>query len=196
MFIAQKPCTFAGVDYKIGDSIKDGAVLPEAVTRLIRTGVIAEADNAGPLLPAVASIEEPEKLLVPIVVDEGVTTVEMTVEELLGAVHTIQKTDEEIIEDIKKIKNEDVLIFVDVLKGAKENIHEAAAARAEEICPSETAEEEAVKWPTTERALMDLKRDELAECATFYGMTVEEKHTKAMLTEYILNAQRQQGSDE
>lgn len=189
MFIAQKPCTLAGVDYKIGDPIPDGAVLPEAVTRLIRTGVIAEVGNAGPLLPAAASIEGVDKLLVPIVAEEGVTTVEMTVEELLGAVHTIQKTDEEIIEDIKKIESEDVLIFVDVLTGAKDNIHEAASTRAEEICKP-------VQWPTTERALMDLRKDELAECATFYGMTVEDTHTKAMLTEYILNAQKQQGSDE
>ena len=183
MYIAQKPCSFAGTSYNIGDTIPKDKVLPEAVTRLIRNGVIAEVGNAGPLLPASTSLE------VPIVADEGVTTVKMTTEELLKAIHTIQKTDDEIIADFEEIENEEVLIFIDVLTGAREGIHEAAEARAEAICGPKAPE-----IPETEKELMALTRKELAEFAAFLGMEVEDKHTKQMLTDYILEVQ--QGSDE
>lgn len=186
MYIAQKPCTFAGTEYNIGDTIPKDKVLPEAVTRLIKNGVIAEVGNAGPLLPASTSLE------VPIVADEGAFVVKMTVDELVGAVHTIQKTEEEIVADIEEVENADVLIFIDVMTGKKEAIHEAAKARAEAI--SGPQEPEAPEIPETEKELMALTRKELVEFATFLGMEVEDKHTKQMLTDYILEAK--QGSDE
>lgn len=60
MYIAKKPgCKFAGRVFKINEPIPDGYVLKEAAPRLICMGVIAEADDAGSLLPATASIEIP-----------------------------------------------------------------------------------------------------------------------------------------
>lgn len=63
MFKAEKPCNFAGTDYRIGDPIPEGVVLESAVTRLIKAGVIAEVGNAGPLLPASTSIEDEEEIV-------------------------------------------------------------------------------------------------------------------------------------
>lgn len=189
MYIAQKPCSFAGQTYRVGETIPDGVVLPEAVSRLKKGGVIAEVGGSGKLLPAATSTESTEEaqvVSVPILGEDGATYMNMTVEELLDAIATVQKTDDEIINDIAKIENEDILIFIDVMKDAAEPIHEAAAARAEEIA----AEPE---FPDTESELMRLKRDELAEIAAGYGLEVEEEHTKKMLTAYILEAQQKAG---
>ncbi len=41
-FIALKPCSFAGKQFKIGEAIPDGLVLPEVAPRLIKLGKIAE----------------------------------------------------------------------------------------------------------------------------------------------------------
>lgn len=193
MYIAQKPCSFGGHKFKIGESVPKELVLPSAVRRLTKGGVIAEVGNAGHLLPASTSIEsteEAQEVSVPILAEEGVTTARMTIDELLGAIETIQKEDDEIIADFSKIENEDVLIFIDVMKNAESPIHEAAEARASEIVQNADTEKEI---PDTESDLMRMKRDELAEIAAGYGMTVEEEHTKKMLTAYILEAQQKAG---
>ena len=57
MFIAKKPCSFAGKNYRIDDPIPDGAVLKEAITRLKNGGYIAEKAE-GPLLPSDHSLEK------------------------------------------------------------------------------------------------------------------------------------------
>lgn len=189
MYIAQKPCSFAGQTYRVGEMISDGVILPEAVSRLKKGGVIAEVGEAGPLLPAAASIESTgavQIVSVPILEKEGVTYMNMTIEELLEAIATIQKADDEIIKDIAKIENEDVLIFVDVMKDAVGSIHEAAVARAEKIAAEP-------KIPDTESALMQLKRDELEEIAAGYDLEVEESRTKRILVSNILKAQKRAG---
>lgn len=58
MYIALKSCKFGGKTYSKGSEIPDGVVLDTAAPHLIRRGVIAEAGNAGPLLPAAVSIEK------------------------------------------------------------------------------------------------------------------------------------------
>ncbi len=45
-FTALKPCNFAGTQFKIGDTIPDGMVLPEMAPRLIKMGKIAETPKA------------------------------------------------------------------------------------------------------------------------------------------------------
>lgn len=69
MYIALKPCTFAGKKYKIGEPIADGVVLREAAPRLCKmgmiaavgvSGIIADSNEGGPLLPPSSTID-PEK---------------------------------------------------------------------------------------------------------------------------------------
>lgn len=177
MFIAQKPCTFAGEKFLIGDEIPANMVAPTAIKRLTTNGVIAEVGKAGPLLPATTSIETVE---VPIVAEEGVTSVEMTLPELLKAIETVQKTDEEILEDASKITDGDILVFIDVMTDCR--LHEQLAIIAN---PD--------KKTYTENGLMKMNKDELRAIAESYGMEVGEDDTKQMMADFILSTQ---GSDE
>ena len=67
MFIANKPCKFAGLKFKSGEEIPAKLILPKAVNRLKRLGLIAEVGEAGSLLPPATSIEDgsPEDTLPP-----------------------------------------------------------------------------------------------------------------------------------
>lgn len=56
MYIAKKKCKFKGREFLLNEQIPEGYVLPEAATRLMRMGVIAEVPE-GPLLPSESSIE-------------------------------------------------------------------------------------------------------------------------------------------
>lgn len=182
MYTALKPCSFAGEHFKIGDTIPDGLVQAQAITRLKNGGFIAEA-GAGPLLPATASIEN--TVAVPILADEGEAIIDMTVEDLLAAVKAIQMPDEELLAEIETIESGDVLILIDIIRGSNEAIHEAAKAKA--LAEEASADE----IPTTEYELMRLRREQLAGIAEGYGMEVTEEHTKKMLTAYILEAQKE-----
>ncbi len=57
MYIAKKPCKFAGHKFQIGEAIPDGHVHDVAVPRLISMGVIAEVPE-GSFLPSEPSMEE------------------------------------------------------------------------------------------------------------------------------------------
>lgn len=172
MFIAMKPCSFAGHVFMKGDTIPDGLVQPQAVSRLTTGGLIAEAGNAGQLLPAVASIEK-DTVEVPILSEGGEATLEMTVEDILTTIKAVQLPIEELKAEIATIDSEEVLILIDVLK---DGIHDEAEARAVELAGI----------PQTEKELMALKRDELVEIAKNLGREVTDADTKQMLTDYIL----------
>ncbi len=61
-YIALKPCSFGGRQFKIGEEIPTGFVLPEMTKRLVGMGKIAERPDAG--LSQKAELEtEPEKIL-------------------------------------------------------------------------------------------------------------------------------------
>lgn len=187
MLYAQKLVKFAGKEFKIGEAIPDELVLPEARTRLIKNGVIAEAAGAGPLLPAPSSIgEKPAKIAVPILADEGEAVMDMSVEDVICAIKTIQKPEEEILKDIETIESEEVLILIDVLNGAKEPVHGAAAARAAVITIDPEYQEKFDE-------LMKNKREELVEIAESLEISVSDEDTKAIITAAIL--EKQAGSD-
>lgn len=56
MYVAQKPCSFGGAHFYIGDFIEDALVHNEAAPRLITSGVIAEVPGGATPTPD-ASIE-------------------------------------------------------------------------------------------------------------------------------------------
>lgn len=179
MYIAQKPCSFASQDFKVGDTIPEKLVLPEAVTRLIKAGVIAVA-GAGPLLPATSTIEElPQTVEVPILADEGEAILDMTIEDLLMCVRAVQLPKDQLIAELATIENEDALILIDVITGHDEEIYAAANARAEELAGG---------IPETEEELMKLTRPELAEIAQNLGKEVADADTKKVLVAFILKA--------
>ena len=187
MFIAQKPCSFAGRKFKIGETIPEGLVHEKAIPRLKKGGILAVVGE-GLLLPSTTTLEEPRMVDVPILADEGEAIMDMTVEDLQAGVRAVQLSDDDLLKEIETIESGDVLIFIDVIRGnsVNEAIHEAAKARAASLEPAPI--------PDTEAELMKLTRQELVDIATRLGMMVEDKHTKPVLTEYILQAQA--GSDE
>lgn len=123
-YIAVKPCSFAGVRYRIGDTIPDGAILPGAIRRLRTEGVIAEAD-AGLLLPASPSLEK--EVEIPLVAKDEDIKLKMTVEELIKVVEIAQMNEEDIIEQLQSIEKEEQLILIDAL-AKSEAVFEAAKA--------------------------------------------------------------------
>lgn len=107
-YIAIKPCSFAGKRFRIGESIPDGAIIPGAVKRLLKEGVIAETE-AGPLLPASAS------LVVPIIAEDEVIKLEMTADELIKVVEIAQLPESDIIAQLQSLEKEEQLILLDAL---------------------------------------------------------------------------------
>ncbi len=61
-YIALKPCSFGGRQFKIGEEVPDGFVLPEMAKRLIGMDKIAaEPDAVSSQKPEVSQETEPEK---------------------------------------------------------------------------------------------------------------------------------------
>lgn len=59
MFIALRPCRFAGKSYRIGDTIEDSVVDPKAVNRLKAAGKIAVVGGEVPSTPPQEEPQEP-----------------------------------------------------------------------------------------------------------------------------------------
>ena len=61
MFIALRPCRFAGKSYRIGDAIEDSVVDPKAVNRLKAEGKIAVVGGEIPSAPPQEPVQEPDE---------------------------------------------------------------------------------------------------------------------------------------
>ena len=60
-FVALKPCRFGSVDYRQGDIIPDGSVLPKRVLAMTRMGYIAPASSPGVQETGVEGQESPQE---------------------------------------------------------------------------------------------------------------------------------------
>lgn len=126
-YIAQKPCSFANERYRVGDTIRDGAILPGAIKRLIQAGVIAES-GAGSLLPASASLE----VTIPLVAEDRGEEIKLTVEQLVEVIEIVQMNEDDIIASIDKVTSEEQLILIDALSKSKA-VYEAAELAAKKL---------------------------------------------------------------
>lgn len=129
VYIAQKPCSFAGKRYRIGEPIPDGVILPLAIKRLLTSGVIAES-GAGFLLPASASLDK--EVSIPLVAENRGNEIKLTVEQLVEVVKIVQMTEEEIIASIDNVTSEEQLILIDALSKSKA-VYEAAEFAAKKL---------------------------------------------------------------
>lgn len=179
MYIAQKPCSFAGQRFKIGETIPEGLVHEKAIPRLKKGGILAVVGE-GSLLPSATTLET---VAVPILADEGECFADMTIEDLLAGVRAIQMEDEELLAAIETIESGDTLMLIDVFRGKTEEIHKACHSRAVALG---LADPEEVAIPDTEEDLMKLTRAQLVEIATGLGMEVTDAHHKKDLVAYIL----------
>lgn len=193
MFIAKKPCTFAGQSFLIGDTIPDNLIHHTAIPRLIKNGKIAEVGTAGLLLPASTSLEDTE-VPVTILADEGEAIADVSLKALLEAVRAVQMDDEDLIAEIQTIESPEALMIIDLIRGIRcgENaIAEAVKARAEFLVPKEPEEDQHV----TEEQLMEMKRDDLVALAKSYGYEAVKEDTKKILASKIMELQQVAGEE-
>ena len=180
MYIASKPCSFAGTAYRIGDEIPEDKILPEAVARLKRQGVIAE-HGAGVLLPDPTSIgaRRPSTVKLPILAATGDVEfeIELTPEALIRALTVAQADEAAIGEALDTLETEEEMIAADCFAKSEALRNELRARHAE----------------AEQNRLMEKTRQELVEIATAEGIEVGSKDNKGEIVQAILDAQ---GSDE
>lgn len=141
MYIAQKPCRFKGKAFVIGDTIDESYILPGAVRRLTKAGIIAVA---GEDTPASASVEEAVAMVGQVRFEVTIHAPEedlklLITEEELAVLAEIRQTGTNKAEDkqkitalIQKVESEEALILIDALDGRK-FVQEEAQARAKAI---------------------------------------------------------------
>lgn len=132
MFIAKKPCSFAGRDFLIGDPIPEDLVLKSRVPNLIKTGVLEEV--------AVEAQEGIVKFTVPVHAEEGDLMLELTNEELVQVFDVLQETSEAAGPLIDGITANDALILLDVADSRKA-VKKLVKQRASVLFPAEETAE-------------------------------------------------------
>lgn len=175
-YIAQKPCSFAGKSFRIGDTIPDGLILPEAINRLKKDGKIAESGE-GFLLPSSASLEG-TKLPVQVIAKEMV--IELYDTELVAAVEIAQMETDDILAMLQRVNSEEQLILIAALTKSDE-IYAAARDRAEAL--EEEKEQEIIVSHLDADQLGSMDYNELRKLAKEMGLSAS--GTKEELIERI-----------
>lgn len=147
-YVCRKGLTISGVQYKPGELISDGVILPNRVRSLMAVGVISEVgENADmPVVDdsqPVASPPELSTILVPVKGENGDITLKMTPEEVQEVFAILQMNASEGITEVGKIESDNVLILIHatdsrktVQNAAKERADVLSSARDEKDAPS------------------------------------------------------------
>ena len=131
MYIAQRPCTFAGVPYRIGETIPESAILPEAVDNLISYGVIAKSNTPNP------QAEEITTISIPLYGDgDSLEVVDLSPEEVVQAMGILQQTVADAEKQIADIHSKNLLKIIQCLDPRK-GIKDAASKRGDTALDSE-----------------------------------------------------------
>lgn len=130
-YIAQKPCSFAGQKFRVGEIIPESVLQPGAIKGLKQAGKIAET-GAGNLQPVPASFEK--EVTIPLVAKDS--EVKMTVPQLIEAVTIAQMEHDDRLSMIGLVNREEQLMVIDAIC-KDEEVFEAAAKRAAELNPAE-----------------------------------------------------------
>ena len=133
--IAQKPCTFAGKKFYIGDEIPAEYVLnPKAQERM---GVIVCTHDA----PDPEPQEAANTVTVIIHADEGDTPIDVTPEGIQNIFDVLTSNAEDGKVLVEQMTDNMALLLLNITDGRK-TIKEAAKERAKAIVPEEPLEEE------------------------------------------------------
>lgn len=131
MYIAQRPCTFAGVPYRIGETIPESAILPEAVDNLISYGVIAKSNTPN------QQAEEITTISIPIYGDDdSLEVVDLSPKEVVQAMGILQQTVADAEKQIADIHSKNLLKIIQRLDSRK-GVKDAASKRGDTILDSE-----------------------------------------------------------
>lgn len=131
MYIAKKPCTFAGQDFLIGDPVPEELVLKSRVPHLIKERVIEEVE--------VEAQEGIVKFSIPVQTENGGFMVDLSNEEMVQVFEVMQGTAEAAVQLIEAITSNDALILLDAAdsrKAVKKLVKERAS-----VLMAETVEE-------------------------------------------------------
>lgn len=131
MYIAKKPCSFAGRDFLIGDPVPEELVLKSRVPNLIKTGVLEEI--------TVEAQEGVVKFTIPVHAVEGDLSLELNNEEMVQVFDVLQASVEDARIVIDGITSNDVLILLDV-SDSRKAVKKLVKDRANVLFPSEEAE--------------------------------------------------------
>lgn len=155
--IAQKPCSFGGRMFFVGEEIPEEMVLDPKTQEKMGVLVIASADGVEPvnrLQEIVAQVAD-VKFEIKIHAQEGGLTVQVTNEELSVFTDILQfgtgkvEDKQKISEMIHEVKSEDLLILIDALDGRK-YVKELALKRARQLTKEPVEEEPVEEEPAEE----------------------------------------------
>lgn len=147
-YIALKPCSFAGLSYRIGDSVPDAVLHPGAIKSLISMGVIASGDGTQPVANATsptAGAQSPAKTEIHVEVEEGTLALEITAEGLQGIFTAMCGNVEKAEDAIEEMTDVDALVLLalaDNRKTVKTAAEDRAKALSEETTPEESEDAE------------------------------------------------------
>lgn len=116
MFIANKPCTFMGKSFLIGEVVPDELVDVKAVKRLKQMRVIFEA---GEQKKAVVATAGNQLFTVPVITKDGTLPVELTAEALTVLFTVLQETADNAAELVEAQENKDLLLCIHALDKRK-----------------------------------------------------------------------------
>lgn len=150
--IAQKPCSFGGRKFFVGEKIPEGLVLDPKAQEKMGVLVIASAEGAEPVngLQEIVTQVADVKFEIKIHAKEGGLTVQVTNEELSVFTDILQtgtgkaEDKQKISEMIHKVGSEDLLILIDALDGRK-YVKELALERAQQLTEEPAGEEEQIE---------------------------------------------------
>ena len=139
MFIALKPCEFAGQRFLAGNSIPTELVHPGAVKRLKKQRMIAEANEQKEVVEvAVEQTETKPLFTVPVLAEEGTLPVELPAEDLEVLFMVLQKTADEAGNIIAEQTNKDLLLCIHALDSRK-TVKNVAKEKATALIEAEKA---------------------------------------------------------
>lgn len=139
MFIALKPCKFAGQTFLAGETIPEELVHPSAVRRLKNQRFIVVPDEQKEVVEVPVELPEAKQLFtVPILADGNELSVELEPEELKTLFIVLQSNADKAGKLVADQVNKDLLLCVHALDGRK-SVQNAAKDKATALIEAEKA---------------------------------------------------------
>lgn len=131
-YIALKPCSFAGLNYRIGESVPDVVLHPGAIKSLVKMGVIAEGVNKPEEITPISESAPVETCTITVNTDAGETALVITTGGIQDIFTVLTGKVEEAEAVINGMTEGDALFLLHMADGRK-SIKAAAEARAKAI---------------------------------------------------------------
>ena len=139
MYIALKPCTFAGQKCLTGETIPDELVHPSAVGRLKRQRILAVPDGQKEVVTVTVPQTETKPIFtVPILADGNELSVDLEAEELKTLFMVLQNNADNAAKLVAEQTNKDLLLCIHALDSRK-TVKNVAKEQATALIEAESA---------------------------------------------------------